>query len=149
MLEFGSGNSTFWYARRAGSLVSVEHDEAWYRTVAPRLAKLPNAEYRVAEKRSAYLDVSEDGPFDLIMIDGAWRDDCARFAVAHLVKGGAIYLDNSDKSAGEHTGNVPAARRLLIDFAERSGLPWEEITDLAPGCLFAQRALLVGSIAEA
>ena len=149
VLEFGSGNSTYWYARRAAALVSVEHDRAWYRKVAPGLAKLPRVEYRLAEERSGYCGFEPGSKFDLIMIDGAWRDDCARFAADHVAEGGAIYLDNSDKNAGEHTGDVPAARRFLIDFADRSGLPWEEITDFAPGCLFAQRALLVGAIAEA
>ena len=30
VFEFGSGNSTYFYAKYAGSVVSVEHDKAWY-----------------------------------------------------------------------------------------------------------------------
>lgn len=30
VFEWGSGASTLWYARHAGSVVSVEHDKGWY-----------------------------------------------------------------------------------------------------------------------
>jgi hypothetical protein len=31
VFEWGSGVSTLWYARRVAKIVSVEHDEEWYR----------------------------------------------------------------------------------------------------------------------
>ncbi len=30
VFEFGSGNSTFFYAKLAGKVVSVEHDQEWF-----------------------------------------------------------------------------------------------------------------------
>src|SRR5687767_14656423 len=35
--EFGSGNSTLWWAERVASVVSVEHDRAWSAIVSPQL----------------------------------------------------------------------------------------------------------------
>ena len=144
MLEFGSGQSTLWYARRTAELISIENDRGWHRHLAPKLAGLEKVEYRLARNRAEYAKPEVEGQFDVIMIDGAWRDACARFATAHLAPGGAIYLDNSDKGAGGASGDVPRARALLIDFAEASGLPWREITDFAPAQAFVQRGLMVG-----
>lgn len=144
MLEFGSGKSTRWYADRAASLVSVENDPAWHRLVAPEIAGLAHVDYRLASNEADYSRPDVDGPIDLVMIDGAWRDRCAEFALARLAPGGMIYLDNSDKGADADCGDVPRARRLLIDHAEAHGLPWREFTDFAPAQFFAQRGLMVG-----
>lgn len=147
MLEFGSGQSTLWYAGRAAELISIENDRGWHRHLAPKLTDLEHVAYRLAESQPEYAEPEVEGQFDVIMIDGAWRDDCAQFAAAHLAPGGAIYLDNSDKGAGGTSGDVPRARALLIDFAEANGLPWREITDFAPAQAFVQRGLMVGGAA--
>lgn len=144
MLEFGSGQSTRWYAERAAALVSLETDPAWHALVAPGLAGLEHVDYRLTAGKEAYCRPDVEGRFDLVMIDGAWRDECAEFALTRLAPGALIYLDNSDKSAGGECGDVPRARRLLIDHVEAQGLPWREFTDFAPAQFFAQRGLMVG-----
>lgn len=146
VLEFGSGMSTAWYATRAGSVFSIEDYQGWYNIVSQRLANHTNVDYRLATDHADYIGLAPDQPFDLIMIDGAHRDDCARFAIAHLAPGGVIYLDNSDKAASALTGDVPEARRILIEFAAAHGLPAQEFTDFAPTQLHVQRGLWVGPI---
>lgn len=143
VLEFGSGMSTAWYATRAGHVLSIEHDAEWFAAVSHRLASLTNAELRLCETREVYLDIEDGELFDLIMIDGAWRDDCARLATQHLAPGGVIYCDNTDKQGGT-SGDLAEARRLLIAFAEERNLAWTEITDFAPTQFFVERALWVG-----
>ena len=143
VLEFGSGMSTAWYAARAGHVLSIERNAEWFAEVSLRLASLENAELRLCETREAYLAIEDHRQFDLIMIDGAWRDDCARLATQHLAPGGVIYCDNTDKQGG-FSGDLAEARRLLIAFAEERGLPWTEITDFAPTQFFVERALWVG-----
>ncbi|MDG5750987.1 class I SAM-dependent methyltransferase [Qipengyuania sp. XHP0211] len=143
VLEFGSGMSTAWYAARAGDVLSIERDAEWFAEVSSRLATLVNAELRLCASREAYLAIEDDRQFDLIMIDGAWRDDCARLATQHLAPGGVIYCDNTDKQGGT-SGDLTEARRLLIAFAEERNLPWTEITDFAPTQFFVERALWVG-----
>lgn len=39
-LEFGSGRSTIWFARRVGHLTSVEHHPGWYAKVKQNLHEL-------------------------------------------------------------------------------------------------------------
>ena len=143
VLEFGSGMSTAFNAARAGHALSIERDAQWFAEVSHRLASQSNAELRLCETREAYLDFEDGQMFDLIMIDGAWRDDCARLATQHLAPGGVIYCDNTDKQGGT-SGDLAKARRLLIAFAEERNLPWTEITDFAPTQFFVERALWVG-----
>ena len=143
VLEFGSGQSTRWYADRAASLVSVESNAAWHAIVAERLSGLANVDYRLDHRRGSYANPGPAAEFDFIMIDGAWRLDCALYALEHLRPAGIIYLDNSDKGNDPEDGEIPAARALLIAEAERRGWRWREFTDFAPAQFFVQRGLLV------
>lgn len=122
VLEWGSGASTIWLARRAGSVVSVEHDPGWAeRTRAALGARdLRNVDLRVAEpcpasggvgsvrsaKRgfegldfTAYVGAIDDvdGDFDLVVIDGRAREACLVRAVDRLADGGVIVFDNVDR----------------------------------------------------
>ncbi|HSG34284.1 MAG TPA: class I SAM-dependent methyltransferase [Sphingomonadaceae bacterium] len=144
MLEFGSGKSTRWYADRAGQVWSVELDPHWHAIVRRELSGCDNVELLLATSREDYFDMVPDRAFDFIMIDGAWREDCAQFAVRHLAPGGAIYLDNSDMNPGDLTGNVPAARQILLDFAQDKGLRVRIFTDFAPTQFHVQQGMLVG-----
>src|SRR5688500_9598739 len=47
ILEFGSGNSTLWYAKRAKSVYSIEDDRAWFAIVQGMLtrSRLGNVHY--------------------------------------------------------------------------------------------------------
>lgn len=145
VLEFGSGQSTRWYAQRSTRIVSFEADPDWYVTVAAQLAGIDGADYRLASSRDEFASPSVTGKFDLVMIDGPWRDDCVAFALDHLADEGLLYLDNSDKFANACEGDVQEARRRLIDFAGQTGRAWQEFTDFAPAQFFVQRGLLVGS----
>lgn len=136
VLEFGSGLSTLWFARRAGSVVSIEHNPHWFAKVAQRLGPLCNVEHRLAEQHDDYIALPPEARFDLIVIDGPWRLSCALATVRHLAPGGAIYLDNSDKFVD--------AAQLLRDFAAKRGLPAREFIDFAPTQAFVQRGLLIG-----
>jgi len=99
VFEFGSGQSTLFWAERARRVVSVEDDETWYHIVRQKLAA--NCELVLETDLSAYADtLHRYGNFDVIVVDGAARGHtrlkCARNAVQHLRAGGMIVLDNSD-----------------------------------------------------
>lgn len=143
VLEFGSGQSTRWYARRCADIVSLEADPIWYARIQPQLSGISGIDYRLASNREEFAFPKVDGRFDLVMIDGPWRDDCVDFAIERAASGAIIYLDNSDKSANPSEGDVPAARRRLIEFAQETGSEWREFTDFAPAQFFAQRGLLI------
>jgi Methyltransferase domain len=142
VLEFGSGMSTVWYARHSASVASVDDNEEWYALVKGVIAEQGNVDYRYAASREEYVNVP-DMNFDLIVIDGSYRDACVEVSLRHIAPNGVIYLDNSDKRFDELTGDVPAAERRLLEFAEERNASVTYFTDFAPTQLFVQQGLLV------
>lgn len=148
VLEFGSGTSTIWYARRAGEVLAIEDYKPWYDRVKASLERhsASNVRYRFASNVEDYtnLDHAERGDgFDLIIVDGTARDLCVHRSLDLLRPGGIIYLDNSDRTANTLNGDMPAARKALEDYAVRVGGGIESYTDFAPTQLFVQEGLLV------
>ena len=106
-LEFGSGRSTLWIARRVRRLTSVEHDPAWAEKVSGmlRTARLTNVEYLLREADcgdegaagSGYVRVLDRfGPesLDFVLVDGIYRAECALGATEGLRPGGLLIVDN-------------------------------------------------------
>ncbi len=96
VFEFGSGNSTLFWAKRAMSVVAVEHDPAWHEKIANGLPE--NVEYLLRQGEEDYVESIERfaGFFDVIIIDGIHRFDCAVRARRKLAANGLIILDNAD-----------------------------------------------------
>ena len=100
-LEWGSGRSTLWFAQRVNHLISIEHDESWYRRINSQLkeTKLGNVDYRLCRNPREYVSCVEQLPreqLDFVLIDGiaATRDRCALAAVPILKVGGILIIDN-------------------------------------------------------
>ena len=85
VLEYGSGGSTIFFARRCKRVISIEDDPVWLAAVRQRLdaLELGNAEVRLCEtgslytstsaefRQSSYLKATDGLNPDLILIDGA------------------------------------------------------------------------------
>jgi hypothetical protein len=118
VFEWGSGASTAWLSRRAGSVTSVEHDASWADLVRPVLPG--NAAVHVVEPARATgrpgeqlsekagfegLDFEEyvaavdetDGRYDVIVVDGRARSSCFARAVTRLAPDGVLVFDNVDR----------------------------------------------------
>lgn len=93
VFEYGSGNSTRWWAARCRTLTSVEHDQAWHAHVAPLLPD--GIRYLLESDPSGYIQ-SCKGEYDIVIVDGVYRLDCAVHATGRLREGGVIILDNAD-----------------------------------------------------
>lgn len=96
VLEFGSGYSTLYWARRAGKVVSIEDSKSWYERMSARMPN--NVEYILAPSREEIVAtaVRQEGKFDLIVNDGVYRYDCAQATRDKLADGGMVIVDNSD-----------------------------------------------------
>jgi hypothetical protein len=98
VFEYGSGNSTRWFAQRVSRITAVEHDKAW---IAEISAKLPdNASIISRSLGSSYIEaiLQENKKFDIIVVDGRDRVKCALYAAGFLKPDGVLILDNSDRS---------------------------------------------------
>ncbi len=151
VLEWGSGASTVWLAKRAAAVVSLEHDTSWAACVHRLTASMPHvtlitepaqpgsdsaygsakAGWRGLDFR-AYVERADTlaGQFDLIVIDGRCRARCLEHALGRLAPGGRILFDNS-------------GRRRYRDAIMASGLTATHFTGLAPGLPFPDRTTVL------
>lgn len=96
VFEFGSGNSSAYWAKKAKSVHSVEHHREWYAKVTSGMAG--NQIVELCESEQEYLNAIRrtTGKFDVIIIDGLLREKCAKLVQGHLADDGIVILDNAD-----------------------------------------------------
>lgn len=134
VLEYGSGMSTLWFADRVASVISVDDSADWiaFQRKGMKERGITNVELVHAADEAAYTHPAE-GKFDFILIDGLYRDSCAREALSQIKSGGYVYLDNSDvRVFNKQDGNLDNARNLLMEHA----VSYEAFVDFAPTVLF-------------
>ena len=96
MLEFGSGQSTLWWAKRVKQVVAIEHDPTWTPSPMPnnvifhRIPLEENGDYCRAAERT-------DGMFDVIVIDGRDRVRCCRNSLKKLSERGVVIWDDAER----------------------------------------------------
>lgn len=97
VFEYGSGNSSIFWASLAKSVTSVEIDPVWFETISQ--SKTRNLNISLKETHLEYVNFikSEGRMYDVIIIDGAYRYDCAKVAIQHIADDGLIILDNSER----------------------------------------------------
>jgi hypothetical protein len=97
VFEYGSGNSTLYFAKKVCHIVSVEHEESWYKLIKSRLPE--NATYLFCEpddsRKYPETILKTDKYFDIVIIDGRQRVECAKAAIIKLKPNGVIIWDNS------------------------------------------------------
>jgi len=101
VLEFGSGSSTLWFAKRTKNLVSIEHALVWYEKLSEMLADDPAhhpIDYRLlARPYWTVCEEFEDETFDLILVDGRNRSGCIKHSIRILKRGGILMIDNAER----------------------------------------------------
>jgi hypothetical protein len=100
VFEFGSGNSTLWWAGRAKSVMAVEHDSGWaakVRATIPEnvtLLEVPleaDADYcRTAQRTGSR--------YEIVVIDGRDRVNCALQCLESLADDAVVIWDDSHRS---------------------------------------------------
>ncbi len=158
VFEWGAGNSTLWWARRARKMVTVEHDPQWYARVKQAVPDHVDLRLRTADTGyAAELSRTADVRFDVVVIDGEARNDCARAAAEVLDANGLIIFDNSDRRGfRDGIAHLMAKGWRRIDFyglissylyknctsiffqsdqiLKRAGLPSDVVSCLGPTC---------------
>lgn len=99
VFEYGSGNSTLWWSRCVGRVVSCEHDPLWHEAVARRLPS--HVEYHLIpiDPSNAYAShiARHQGEFDIVVLDGRERVRCSLNVLPALTSVGIVVWDNSDR----------------------------------------------------
>lgn len=134
IFEYGSGNSTLFYAKNTRRVVSVEHDEAWFRKIVNQKANNAEMIFCELDKGGLYSQKvsSLDEKFDIIIVDGRDRVNCCKYAIGGLKENGVIVLDDSER---EH---YTEARIFL----KEKGFKEISFSGISPG-LFYEKATSV------
>ena len=128
VFEFGSGNSTLFYAKYADKVVSVEHDQAWYEKI--KNTKAPNSDI-------IYEELQPDGQysrtalnflqkFDIIIVDGRDRVNCCKNSLEALSEWGVLVLDDSERQ--EYSD--------AIEFVKQKGFKHLSFSGISPGLFY-------------
>lgn len=107
VLEFGAGMGTLWWSGKVGSVTAVEHAPAWAEQVAAKCkAKILLTSEASAE---AYMQPALDGaPYDVVIVDGIFRNECLDVAAQLVGPSGIVILDDAQRS-----DYAPGVARLL------------------------------------
>jgi hypothetical protein len=124
IFEWGCGGSTLFFADRAETVTSIEHNEIWYSKLAGILTEknilsvslkltIPsndidseamyysdNELYQGQSFKNYVLEIERcsDEELDIILIDGRARNACFLHSVKKLKKGGILVWDNTERS---------------------------------------------------
>ncbi|MCK0141235.1 class I SAM-dependent methyltransferase [Aliiroseovarius sp. F20344] len=134
VFEWGSGASTVWLAKRAGEVISVEHDPSWAEIVKPRLEPFDHVRTIQVPSRpkgaipsgkfgfeGQYFDDyvaainNVEGDFDLIVIDGRAREACLQVAINRLKPGGHILFDDFKRRRYQDAVSALGLKAVSLD----------------------------------
>ncbi|HAS42753.1 MAG TPA: FkbM family methyltransferase [Microscillaceae bacterium] len=99
LFEFGSGNSTLWYASRVAQVHSVEHDKAWLDLIKNKMPDNVQLLYQALSDENHYEKsvFHFQQNYHIIIVDGRKRNKCMEEALQCLTDDGVIILDNSNR----------------------------------------------------
>ncbi|TDB61372.1 class I SAM-dependent methyltransferase [Arundinibacter roseus] len=97
VFEYGSGNSTRWYAQRVGHITAVEHDQEWVKIVEKMLPKNTTLLIRPLDQTYEQAVATAGQTYQVVVVDGRRRVACVLSAADHLAEDGVLILDNSER----------------------------------------------------
>ena len=99
IFEFGSGNSTLYYAEKVNHVISVEHDKNWFEKLLeniPENVQLIHCELQYGGDYCKTI-VSTDSKYSMIIVDGRDRVNCILNSTSSLSQDGVLILDDSER----------------------------------------------------
>lgn len=100
VLEFGSGGSTLFFAKKCKHIVTFEHDILWYNKIITEIKKkdLKNIQLNYFQDESYYKEVNKlnDQFFDVVLVDGIFRAECTKLSLPKIKNGGILIIDNAN-----------------------------------------------------
>ncbi|WP_420576206.1 FkbM family methyltransferase [Ekhidna sp.] len=124
LFEYGLGFSTLYFSERLKSVKSVEHDKTWFSDIQNSLAGKDNVSIQLVELDNGYekaINTMKD-KYDIILIDGRKRVECAKNAFNQLSTNGVLILDDSQRDR----------YREVFSFYEEKGFRKLTFTGLKP-----------------
>ena len=130
-LEFGSGRSTLWFAKRIHIFYSVETDSIWFDKVKQAVncngihnvtliyledtSCLPEARQTDSKdilKYNEIIKMFQPDSLEFVLVDGANRSFCANAAIEIVKNGGIIIIDNAEWFIPSDSG-IPWGNKII------------------------------------
>jgi hypothetical protein len=86
VFEYGCGRSSIWWKNECKSWTGVDSNPDWANGA------------KVTVDFHEYTTACTDGKYDIIIIDGIYRDECTEHALKSINPGGYIIIDNWDQA---------------------------------------------------
>ncbi len=102
LFEYGSGNSTLFFAKQLKYIKSIEYDSTWYNNLTALSLKNVSLSFIALDTENESYETAilrEKQSYDIILVDGRRRVKCTKLAVQKLNKNGIIILDDSERAA--------------------------------------------------
>ncbi len=134
LFEYGSGNSTWFYAARVKKVISIEHDSHWYEKVKTNNPSNAEMIFTSLDINGQYakMAVTRQQPFHLIIVDGRDRVHCCIHAVEALTADGVLVLDDSERPEYQE----------VFRYLQEKGFRSLSFSGISPG-LFYQKSTTV------
>ena len=99
VFEYGSGNSTCFYAELTSKVITIEHDSNWYNKVKNAMPQNVEIVFKKLEYGGEYANYinQTNSNYDLIVIDGRDRVNCIKNSISKLNTNGVIVLDDAER----------------------------------------------------
>ena len=127
VLEFGGGQSSVWWGKRAQSVVCLETDLGWFQYIRGLTSELRSVECIHCTSEQDQADWPLGKIFDVVIVDGGNRLQCATTAVEVVSDNGWILVDDSEGNWGPD-GTYP-----IIDLMHARGFSRVDFYGFAPG----------------
>jgi len=134
IFEFGAGNSSIYFAKKSKSVISVEHSPEWYKIIKSndkykyenldiRLVEIPDEmkekgyhtmAFTNTENEYVYSLKNTGKKYNVVVVDGLFRNSCIMHSLDSLTDDGIIFLDNTSK-------HYTDALRSGTDFLKNNG----------------------------
>ena len=98
MFEYGSGNSTRWFAERVKTVTSVENHQGWYDYVKDTLPANVELKFQPSGVPAyAQAIANNNASYDVVVVDADERVNCMLYAPEYLSERGVIILDDAQR----------------------------------------------------
>jgi hypothetical protein len=105
--EFGSGQSTVWWAGRAKEVLAIESNPDWFHEVGDKTSRLPNVDLKLVSSPADAQQHLRPGYYDIVIVDDSsgmypvGRQLNAQAAFQAVKPTGLVIIDNADTGFGE------------------------------------------------
>jgi hypothetical protein len=103
ILEFGGGQSSYWWAQRAEHVITLEGKKDWFEKLKGHLPVNVDLHYVsmasrevMASQVNDILETQGYSTYDVIVLDGLYRKELIPMALQRVAKDGMIICDNAE-----------------------------------------------------